>query len=516
MATIDTMERLQRVLAARGIGSRRKAEELIRAGRVSVDGEVVTELGTKVDARAADIVVDGKALRPQVLRYALLNKPRGYITTTSDERSRRTVMDLVPSRERIYPVGRLDRDTEGLLLLTNDGDVANRVMHPRYELAKEYHVLTLSRPNEQTLRRVRDGVVIDGRRVVPDEFRILRETREGLILKVVIHEGMNHVVRRMMETVGIALAGLRRVRLGPLALGNLPAGAWRELTAGELASLFEALRLEREDAAAQQGWRSSRRLRREVSAPGSPSATPVSVAKGRQIAPSQAGGRSGRRTPGTEELGPNRLTPTSPPARPPDPGVSPSRATGRQFRPSELTERSDRDGRPRPERRIIRGRAVGVEDGATTASPSNPQANRNRPRQGQRAGHQLRVENDAAGGQDDRGRQDRRARPADTRKRRRGEPPAPSPKRGPANDAGNGASERSTRNDRRGRVKDEPARRHAKRGEGRPGNGRERSPAQGRQRDHVKPTDGDASVEHRPVERRRRRTGKRPQPGGGD
>ena len=125
------MERLQRVMAARGAGSRRSAEELIRAGRVAVDGEVVTELGTKVDPRAVQIRVDGKVLRPQQTRYILLNKPRGYITTVSDERDRRTVMDLVDVPERVFPVGRLDRDTEGLLLLTNDGDVANRVMHPR-------------------------------------------------------------------------------------------------------------------------------------------------------------------------------------------------------------------------------------------------------------------------------------------------------------------------------------------------------------------------------------------------
>lgn len=239
----DGLERLQRVLASRGVSSRRGAEELIREGRVSVDGKVITEMGTKVDPRIAVIKVDGKLVRPKSLQYVILNKPRGYITTTSDERGRKTVMDLVKMKERLYPVGRLDRDTEGLLLLTNDGDVANRVMHPRYEMTKEYQVLTFSRPDVNAFRQLSKGVVIDGRTVVPDEFRILKETREGLILKIVVHEGMNRIVRRMMEAVGIPVERLRRVRVGPLTLAGLKSGEWRELTEGERATLFEALRM---------------------------------------------------------------------------------------------------------------------------------------------------------------------------------------------------------------------------------------------------------------------------------
>lgn len=235
----------------------------------------MTELGTKVDPRSVEIAIDGQPLRLQRMRYVLLNKPTGYITTTSDERGRRTVMDLVPSRERIYPVGRLDRDTEGLLLLTNDGDVANRVMHPRYQLAKEYHVLTLTRPSDEKLERVRQGVVVDGRRVEPEEFRILRETRGGLILKIVVHEGIHHVVRRMMETVGIAVTGLRRVRVGPLSLAGVAVGESRELTPGERATLFEALRLEQESAATFRGWRAKGpRRRRGGGAAGAPVADP--------------------------------------------------------------------------------------------------------------------------------------------------------------------------------------------------------------------------------------------------
>lgn len=208
-----------------------------------MDGATVTELGTRVDP-AAEIRVDGRLVRAEAPRYILLNKPSGFITTTSDEKGRDTVMSLVPARERVYPVGRLDRETEGLLLLTNDGDVAHRVMHPRYKLAKEYTVLTPSRPSEAVMSRVRAGVSIDRRSVVPDEFRILRETRDGVLLTITVHEGLNRVVRRMMEEVGIPIARLRRVRIGPLALGSIPLGGWRELTGGELTSLLQSLRLD--------------------------------------------------------------------------------------------------------------------------------------------------------------------------------------------------------------------------------------------------------------------------------
>ena len=239
------MERLQRILAARGVSSRRAAEDLIKAGRVNVDGTIVTELGSKADPIRSVIKVDGKILKAQRPRYILMNKPRGYITTVKDERDRRTVMDLVTIPERVYPVGRLDRDTEGLLLLTNDGDVANRVMHPRYELDKEYQVLTLARPTDDTLQRLRDGIVIEGKRIVPEEVRVIRETNEGLIIKIVVHEGLNHLVRRMMDAVGIPVERLRRMRVGPLMVTGIQLGTWRELTSGELRGLLEALHLDR-------------------------------------------------------------------------------------------------------------------------------------------------------------------------------------------------------------------------------------------------------------------------------
>lgn len=240
-------ERLQRVLAASGVASRRKAEDLIRSGRVSVDGKVVTELGTKVDPSRAKIRVDGKPIRRQPFRYIVMNKPSGFITTTSDERDRRTVMELLPREPRLFPVGRLDRATEGLLLFTNDGEVANRVMHPRYGLTKEYLVLTPTKPPEQVLRSVRAGVEIDGKRVVPDEFRIVRETADGVLLSVVLHEGMNRIVRRLMESASIPVTKLHRVRVGPLSVSGIPRGAHRDLTPGELTSLLQSLHLTRDD-----------------------------------------------------------------------------------------------------------------------------------------------------------------------------------------------------------------------------------------------------------------------------
>lgn len=238
------MERLQRILASHGVASRRASEQIILDGKVKVNGKVVRELGAKADPNKDRIEVEGRLLQPQQHRYLMLNKPSGYITTAHDERSRRTVMDLIDLRERVYPVGRLDRDTEGLLLLTNDGELANRVTHPRYEIDKEYQILTHLRPSGQTMGAVLKGVRVDGSLVVPSEFRILRETAEGIELKLVIHSGINRVVRKMMDQYGIEIARLRRTRVGPIALGRMPVGRWRDLSPGEVAGIFEAVGLD--------------------------------------------------------------------------------------------------------------------------------------------------------------------------------------------------------------------------------------------------------------------------------
>ncbi|HEV2073532.1 MAG TPA: pseudouridine synthase [Thermomicrobiales bacterium] len=243
-----TGERLQRVLAARGVASRRASEALITAGRVQVNGQTVTELGTRVHPTRDEIRVDGKPVRRQKPRFIVLNKPSGFITTVSDEKQRWTVMDLIDVQERVYPVGRLDRETQGLLLLTNEGDVANRIMHPKFGLAKEYHVITGKKPNDRQLQRIRDGIEIQGRTIVPDECRLLREGPEGVIVKIVLHEGKYHVVRQIMDAVNIEVVKLRRVRIGPLTLTGIPPGAWRDLTPGELSQLYEALGLPAEEA----------------------------------------------------------------------------------------------------------------------------------------------------------------------------------------------------------------------------------------------------------------------------
>jgi 23S rRNA pseudouridine2605 synthase len=245
------LERLQRILAARGVASRRAAEQMILDGRVEVNGQIMIELGTKADPERDEIRVDGKVVREQALRYLMLNKPTGYITTTSDERDRWTVMDLIRVPERVFPVGRLDRDTEGLLLFTNDGELAHRITHPRFGLAKEYHVLTKPQPTPGQLQRLREGVVIDRKRVVPEEIRLQRETLDGTVLTVTVHEGINHLVRRMMEIAGIDVLRLRRVRIGPIAMDNLRLGEWRDLSQGEIATLSEALHMSDEQIAKQ-------------------------------------------------------------------------------------------------------------------------------------------------------------------------------------------------------------------------------------------------------------------------
>jgi 23S rRNA pseudouridine2605 synthase len=230
-----TGERLQKALAAAGVASRRAAEELIQAGRVAVNGAVVTQLGTKVGP-ADRISVDGKPVnrRPQHT-YVLLNKPVGVLSTAKDEHGRRTVLDLVPASERVYPVGRLDLDSEGLILLTNDGELTFRILHPKHELPREYHVWVSPNPTEAQLDELRAGVTIEGWQTSP--ARVAR--RPGGALAITIHEGHKRQIRLMAEAVGLRVTKLVRVRLGPLTLGALRPGEWRPLRPDEV----EALRL---------------------------------------------------------------------------------------------------------------------------------------------------------------------------------------------------------------------------------------------------------------------------------
>lgn len=233
----DEGERLQKVLARVGIGSRRHCEELIEDGRVTVDGEVA-RLGRRVDVATARVEVDGVAIgvRPDLVHY-LLNKPRGVVTTASDPQGRPTVVQLVPAEPRVFPVGRLDADTEGLLVLTNDGDLAHRLTHPSFGVDKEYLVEVEGRPGRGALRSLREGVDLDDGRTAPAQVGAV----EPSVLRMVIHEGRNRQVRRMCESVGHPVRRLVRTRIGPLADRALAPGEWRPLTVEEVRGLERAV-----------------------------------------------------------------------------------------------------------------------------------------------------------------------------------------------------------------------------------------------------------------------------------
>lgn len=288
------MERLQRVISASGLASRRRAEDFIRDGRVRVDGVVVTEMGVKVNPLTQKIELDGKIIPTQRMRYIVLNKPSGYITTMSDERDRRTVMDLVQVTERVVPVGRLDRLTEGLLLFTNDGDVAHRVMHPRFQIEKEYEALLDGHPPRAVLDKLMRGVTIDGEPARPTMIKPVRIADDGTIVRIALHEGRNRIVRRMFESVNYPVLKLRRVRIGPLQLGNIPRGRWRELTDGELEQLREALQLTDEDIvqeATEHAERQAARRARYDAPPQRPQGRPQGRPPQRRGGPSSQQGR---------------------------------------------------------------------------------------------------------------------------------------------------------------------------------------------------------------------------------
>lgn len=238
-------ERLQKILSAYGVASRRRAEELIAAGKVKVNGHPAS-LGDKADPVHDTITVAGKKLKnigekPQEYTYVLLNKPRGVVTTLADEQGRRCVADLVSDAGvRLYPVGRLDRDSEGLLLLTNDGEFANAISHPRHHVPKTYRVTVRAAVTEEQLAHLQNGIVLDGRKTAPAEVTVMVKEPERTVLQMTIHEGRNRQIRRMCESLGLEVMRLKRVAVATVKLGGVAVGKWRYLEGREVKALLLA------------------------------------------------------------------------------------------------------------------------------------------------------------------------------------------------------------------------------------------------------------------------------------
>jgi pseudouridine synthase len=237
--------RLQKVLAAAGVGSRRHCEELIGAGRVEVEGQVVRRFGARVDPETQVIRVDGKRIPArQDIAYLAFNKPRGVLTSMSDDRGRQTIVDFLGDHaERLFHVGRLDYDTEGLMLLTNDGELAHRLAHPSYEVAKTYMAEVPGPVARDLGRRLQAGVELDDGVAVADKFRVVEQSGGRAMVEITLHEGRKHIVRRMLAEVGHPVSRLLRTTVGPIKLGGLRPGATRDLTTKEVGELYAAVGL---------------------------------------------------------------------------------------------------------------------------------------------------------------------------------------------------------------------------------------------------------------------------------
>lgn len=237
----SNLVRLQKFMADCGVASRRKSEEMIEAGKVKVNGHVA-HIGDKINPKKDLVTVRGKKINSVSKNYyIMLHKPRGYVTTVSDELGRKTVMDLVSDvKARIYPVGRLDKDSEGLLLLTNDGLFANAVSHPGHNFAKVYRVTVRPSVDDEILFKLRNGVEIDGRKTAPCDVNVITEEPGRVVLEFILREGRNRQIRKMCETVNLQVARLKRISVGSLKLGMLPQGKWRELTDNEVKKLLRS------------------------------------------------------------------------------------------------------------------------------------------------------------------------------------------------------------------------------------------------------------------------------------
>lgn len=237
---MSTSLRLQKHLADCGIASRRKAEEIIAQGRITVDGQVVTAMGIRIDPSRQEVRLDGKPVTPRVaLIYVLLNKPQGYVTTLSDPQGRPIVTSLLPEiTTRLFPVGRLDLDTEGALILTNDGELAQKIQHPRYETTKTYEARVLGQPTSAQIRQLEQGIVVEGQKTAPARLQMLGRGHGASDIRITIHEGRKRQVRKMFQAVGHPVVHLKRIAYGNLFLDGLPLGHHRFLTADDLKKVF--------------------------------------------------------------------------------------------------------------------------------------------------------------------------------------------------------------------------------------------------------------------------------------
>lgn len=229
------LERLQKFIARSGVTSRRKAEELILNGHVKVNGIAITELGTKVDPQKDIVTVDNKKITEvNKFIYIKLNKPVGYVTTVKDQFNRKTVLDLIDIKDRIYPIGRLDYNTSGLLLLTNDGELANRLMHPKYHIYKTYIAEAYGRITEESIINLKNGVIIDDYKTAPAKVKLLKCFDNKTQIQISIYEGRNRQVRKMLDSVGHSVCSLKRISFGEIKLGDLKTGSWTNLSDEEI------------------------------------------------------------------------------------------------------------------------------------------------------------------------------------------------------------------------------------------------------------------------------------------
>lgn len=227
-------------MASAGVASRRECEIIIEEGRVEVDGEIVVKLGTKVDPDKQKVYFDGQRIVVQDHQYFVLNKPPGIVSTSNDPSGRPRVIDLIDTNKRVYNVGRLDQSSEGLILVTNDGELANQLTHPRFGIEKKYHVLVDGRPEYSALKQLEDGIYLADGKVQASHIKFLKKAKNGSWLEIILTEGRNREIRRMLSTIGHKVRTLKRVAIGPLRLGDLPRGAHRPLTPAELKALKRA------------------------------------------------------------------------------------------------------------------------------------------------------------------------------------------------------------------------------------------------------------------------------------